>query len=252
MNMNRLGLIFLLVLLAWESSRAIAKETLDIELAGYYERSRLARTSDSASNFSLNSNSGYRAELMMDKYLTRWLALSLGGSYSAAIFEGSSARILNEAEQTIGGGEAGFKMIFGDFRFLTLYNYEPLLILDDESVNEHTIEQVGLGMAVIGFQFAAISRYWDLAIEARGGMATGTGDFEGMEVKHEYMVEGSAMIMFGRTNKTLFEVVSLKNIIGNESLFGLKIALREDSYSFGDDKFTKTNFRTGVFLRFIF
>lgn len=247
-----LFLLSLLMLVALGSPKVMAKETLDIELSGYYERSRLARTSDSSSNFSLNSNAGYRAELMIDKYLTRWLTLSLGGSYAAATYEGSAARIINEAEQALGGGEAGFKVILGDFRFITVYNYEPLLILDDQSVNEHTIEQVGLGMAVVGFQFSAISRYWDLAFEARGGTATGAGDFEGTEVKHEYMVEGSAMIMFGRTNKTLFEVISLKNIIGNESLYGLKVALREDSYSFGNDKFTRTNFRAGAFLRFIF
>lgn len=242
----------LMALAALGYPEAMAKETLDIELSGYYERSRLARTSDSSSNFSLNSNGGYRAELMIDKYLTRWMTLTLGGVYSAGIYEGSAARVINEAEQSLAGGEAGFKLVFGDFRFITAYNYEPLLILDDQSVNEHTIEQVGMGMAVVGFQFAAISRYWDLAFEARGGTATGAGDFEGTEVKHEYMVEGSAMIMFGRTNKTLFEVISLKNIIGNESLFGLKVSIREDSYTFGNDKFTKSNFRAGMFLRFIF
>ena len=244
-------LVGLMTAIALGFPKAMAKETLDIELAGYYERSRLARTSDSSSNFSLNSNAGYRAELIIDKYLTRWLTLTLAGVYSGATYEGSSARIINEPDQGLAGGEAGFKMIFGDFRFITAYNYEPLLILDDQSINEHTIEQVGMGMPVIGFQFAAISRYWDLAFEARGGTG-GASDFEGTEVKHEYMVEGSAMIMFGRTNKTLFEVISLKNIIGNESLFGLKVALREDSYSFGNDKFTRTNFRAGFFFRFIF
>lgn len=231
---------------------AQAKDTLDIEVAGYYERSRLARSSDSASTFSLNSNSGYRTNLVIDKYFARWMALTLGGTYASHTYEGSAARIINEPNPEIVGGEAGFKFIFGDFRFFTIYNYEPMMVLIDEAVNIHNLEPVGTGTGEIGFQFSAISRYWDLAFEARGGMAVSNPKLEEVELKHQYMVEGSAMIIFGRTNKTLFEVVSLKNIIGSESLFGLKVSLREDSYSFGDDKYTLTNFRAGGFLKFVF
>ncbi|MCB0407099.1 MAG: hypothetical protein KDD34_02780 [Bdellovibrionales bacterium] len=229
-----------------------AKQTLDVSLAGYYERSRLARVSDTTSNFSLTSNAGWRGELTIDKYFTNWWVLSLAGNYASHNYEGSAARIINDPQPSLAGGEGGFKFVFGDFRFYMLYNYQPLIILVDEAVYIHDLKQVGMGSGILGFEFSAISRYWDLAFEAKGGMGLSEVDYEGTAVKHQYMVEGAAMIIFGRTNKTLFEVISLKNIIGNDSLFGLKVSVREDSYSFGDDKYTLTNFRAGGFLKFIF
>lgn len=245
-------IVFILFFPALFCGNTYAKETLDIKLGGYYERSRLARSSDSASNFSLQSNAGWKSELVLDKYFTSWWILTLGGSYSGHTYEGSAARIINNENPSLSGGVAGFKFVAGDFKFFTLYEHKNLVLLLDEATNIHNLETVGIGNVVAGFQFAAISRYWDLAFEARGGSATEAVEFQNLELKQEYFVEGSAMIIFGRTNKTLFEVISLKNLIGSETLVGLQSTVREESYSYGDDKYTLTNFSAGLFLKFIF
>jgi len=233
-------------------SLGFGKEVLDIDVGGYFETSRLARSSDAGSSFSLNSNSGYRAKLSLDKYFTRWWMLHLGGEFAAYSYEASAARIIDDLEPTEFIANGGFKFKFGDFQVFTLYTAKPLPVLIDQAINIHEFNQVDVGLAVVGFRFEAISRYWDLAFEAKGGFATGDVTFENQVLQHDYMVEGTAVIQFGRTNKTLFEVVSLRNVIGKESLYGITATLREDRYKFGSDNYTLSNFHAGVFFKFVF
>ena len=246
--------IYLIVILAiFEAPFAHAKETLDIDFSASFEQSRLARSSDSAANFSLNSNAGYRAKLYLDKYFSRWWILHLGGEYAAYNYEASAARIIDNLEPTEVVAEGGFKFKFGDFQLMTHYTAKPLPILIDVqgTTNEHEFNQVDIGMGVVGFRVEAVSRYWDLGLEARGGFSTGSVEYENETLTHLYSVEGSAVIQFGRTNKTLFETISLTNVIGKESLYGLEVTLREDRYKYGDQDYTLTNVHAGFFFKFI-
>lgn len=254
MYAQRLGLELILIAALISSPLAVGKEILDFDLSLMLEQSRLARTSDSSPNFSLNSNTGYRAKAYFDKYFTNWWILHLGGEYAAYEYEASAARIIDELEPTEVVAEAGFKFRAGDFQLLTHYTSKPLPLLIDvaDTINQHELHQLNVGMAVVGFRFEAISRYWDLGLEARGGFSTGELEFRDLTFQHLYSVEGTAIIQFGRTNKTLFEVVSLSNIIGKESLYGLEVTVREDRYKYGEDDYTLTNVHAGFFFKFIF
>ncbi|MEO0337209.1 MAG: hypothetical protein AAF202_12505, partial [Pseudomonadota bacterium] len=117
--MRFLWLVSLFVL--WTSSFCFAKETLDFNLGINFEQSKLVRSSDSAANFSLNSNEGYRAKLSIDKYFTSWWLLHLGGEYAVYNYEASASRVINNPDPTETIGEGGFKFKFGDFEVVTHY-----------------------------------------------------------------------------------------------------------------------------------
>ena len=214
-----------------------------VELDTLFEISTLARNSKTLPNFSISSSGGYRGILENEVFINNWMTFNLGGEFAQYTYEIASTRTLIEPEFTQTNYFGGFRLRFGNVMFDLRYMQKQFFTLEDQDTVTHELKVNEVGVPTLGMQVAATSRYWDLMMRLM--MGAGSGE----EVTVDYTVTASALMLFGRKNKTVFETITTRNIKQNEYLFGLIALVREEAYTANDFEYGVSDLSIGLLFK---
>ncbi|MCB0367767.1 MAG: hypothetical protein H6624_01870 [Bdellovibrionaceae bacterium] len=235
-----------LALISLVSMRAEAKYYLEVDAMA--ELSSLARNHKTVANFSITSTSGYRVKMENEFFISNWLTFHVGGETAQYTYDIADTRTLVNPSLAQTNYIGGFRMRFGNVMFDLGYMQKQLFILEDRQTTVHEIKQVPTGVVTAGFQIGATSRYWDLMMRLNGGTGSGT-DENNEKLTLNFTLAATAVILFGRKNKTVFETISTQNLKQNEFLFGLIGQVREEAYKHNDFDYAISDVSLGLILQ---
>ncbi|OFZ18555.1 MAG: hypothetical protein A2Z20_10540 [Bdellovibrionales bacterium RBG_16_40_8] len=244
-----MALYLVIILLSYSPATWAKKGLFSLSVTGYYDRSRLSRTSTTGPSFTLESMNGYTALGNVDINLAAKYSLFVSGGTSLFDYESTASRIIHDNRDNFINASAGMKFFLGDLSLSLYALHKPIIIFEDVTSSENNLIIAPNTYGTIGFNFGATSRFYDLAIGLAGGTSVSSPSYQDKEIDSKYYLQGSISVRFGRKNKTVFEsVVGTGTFGADELLYGFDVRLREDSYEYNNDIHRTTDFGGGIFI----